>query len=446
VKGAAVIVAAGRARGLAPAGQREPGRRHDEGTTNSAMSNFKQKLALGAATLAAVGGAVALGTAGVSPASADPVQYRKDHLVGVGSDTTQEVLNAFAGFTAGTTYPALRTPSGGVQILSFDATDNGLLDSCIETRTGSAAMYRPNGSSEGRRALSRSYTGSLYGIPACGVKNISGLVDFARSSSGPGSTQTPQQLTYIPFARDAVTFAYYNVGGTPTTTLTTANLTSLFSTGPQSIGGKVIVPCGIQKGSGTYQFWLTASGVDAAQDDTGTAFCNNLGGVPQADGRLQESKTDQLRDKGDILATTSNPICDGVSGGAAVSCANVQVIAGFSASAYIAAGNGVANNTFDGSVLLGAIDALGSPVGGTAPNLTAQSGFYSSGRYGRDVYNVLPKEITDDPFNAPVQEMFVGPSSQVCQATSTIQAFGYLSLGASCGSTSLFGPYLSGQK
>jgi hypothetical protein len=333
----------------------------------------KTKLAVGAFTTAVLGATMAVGLAG-SPAGSDPVQFKSTNLVGVGSDTTQEILNAFAGNSAGVDYPALRTTDGS-QVLSFDATENLQLDTCIRTRTGVGSIYRPNGSTEGRRALSRAFGGGSYGIAGCGIKSITGLVDFARSSSGPGTTTTPADLYYIPFARDGVSFAYYNVTGAPTSNLSSANLTSLFSTGPQVIGGKLIVPCGIQAGSGTFNFWNTALGINTTQETAGTTFCNGLLGVPQPNGRLQENKTDELKAKGDILQSRTDPVCDGVPGGTAVSCAGGQVISGFSASAYIAAGNNVSGVPFEPTVLMGSINALGVPVSGTAPNLAASAAF-----------------------------------------------------------------------
>lgn len=384
---------------------------------------------------------------GGGSASADPEQLDKFNLVGVGSDTTQEVMNALQGFAAGISYTPLRT-AGGQQLLSFDATQDGTIDTCIETRTGSPAIYRPNGSSEGRRAVSRAFSiGGTYGIPGCGIKPVAGLVDFARSSSGPGATQTPQNLVYIPFGRDGVSWAYYSpVAANTQTALTTGQLTSLFATGPQIINGKLIVPCGIQDGSGTFTFWNTALGTTATEA-TGTAPCNGIGGVPNGDGRLQESKADQLKTKGDLLQTLSLPACDGVPGGSPVSCAGAQVIAGFSASAYIAAGNGVSSTGFEASVHMGTITGVGTPVNGTAPALSANAAFYGSGTFGRDVYNVLPKDTVDD-IASVAREMFVGPDSKVCSdaAEAIVADFGFLTLGANCGSTSLMGPFLSGQK
>lgn len=409
------------------------------------MKPTTRKLGVVAAALAVVSASAALSIAGAGSASADPEQLDKFNLVGVGSDTTQEVLNALQGHAAGINYFAARTNSGQ-QIVSFDATQDGLTNTCVETRTGSPAIYRPNGSSEGRRALSRAFSiGGQYGIAGCGIKAPAGLVDFARSSDGPGSTQTPQNLVYIPFARDGVSWAYYSPVATNTqTALTAPQLTSLFATGPQIINSKLVVPCGIQDGSGTFKFWNSALGTTSTEA-TGTAACNGILGVPNGDGRVQESKGDQLKVKGDLIQTLSLPACDGVAGGPAVSCAGAQVIAGFSGSAYIAAGNLVANNTFEPAVKMGAITGVGAPVNGTAPALSANGAFYNSGVFGRDVYNVLPKETVDD-LGSVAQDMFVGSTSKVCAETTTIEKFGFLSLGVSCGSTGLFGPFLSGQK
>ena len=73
------------------------------------------------------------------------------------------------------------------------------------------------------------------------------------------------------------------------------------------------------------------------------------------------------------------------------------------------------------------------------------SSFYSSSIFGRDVYNVLPTAFVTGGGNNDLKTLFVGPASGVCSSTSIITQFGYLSLGASCGSTSMTGPLRSGQ-
>jgi hypothetical protein len=374
-------------------------------------------------SLAAVGLGALVATG--DPATADPKQFSA--AIGVGSDTTQDVMNGLAGFANTASYTPVQSSaaSGRRQVASWDATGTP----CITPKAPGATINRPNGSSAGRRALSRAIDGTSYGDATCGgLKPVSGLVQFARSSAGPSGAGTA--LTYLPFGRDALSFGYYANGVAPVTTLTSAQLTSLFSTGPQVIGGVEIVPCGIQTSSGTYQFWNTALGV-AATEATGTATCNNAalaaGLNTTASGRSQENDGNGLKARGDLFP-------------------GKQVIIGFSAANFISQTNGVVASQLPagGVVDLGSIDALGKPYTGAAPSATPSGTFYASTTYGRDVYNVVSKALLDGPGNNDIKTLFVGPTSGVCSATSTIQAFGFLSLGASCGSTSLTGPLVSG--
>jgi hypothetical protein len=403
-------------------------------------STRKSKLVKVAAAAAAVGSIAAIGFAGNSPANADPKQYSA--LVGYGSDTTQDVLNALSGFVNGENFtPVQSQDASQTQLVSWDAFP---ANQCITTKVGAPTILRPNGSTNGRRILSRAFGGGTWGNATCGLRDVSGLADFARSSAGPPSAGT--DLVYIPFGRDALTWAYSKPTGSPVTNLTPLQLTSLMVNGPALIGGTVIIPCGIQTGSGTYQSWNTANGLaTTAGTDTGTAFCNTglvNPAIPAADGRLQESNGPELKLKADRLAVTSNPICDGIAGGEAVSCANAQVIVGFSASQFIARSNNVAAPNPGPGVSLGAING-NVPVNGTAPNLTPNAALYADATFGRDVYNVLPAETIDDIGNVQIQTMFVGPTSSICQAEDTIATFGFLPLGAACGSTTLTGAFVS---
>jgi hypothetical protein len=264
---------------------------------------------------------------------------------------------------------------------------------------------------------------------------VSGLVDFARSSSGPAAGDVGTALTYIPFGRDAVSFAAYRAAGAPVVSLTRADLTSLFTTGPQVIGGVRIVPCGIQLGSGTYTFWNGVTTATAAQENTSTTECNNLLGVGV---RAEENSGDALKARGDALAAVAGK-------------ANDQVIIGFSAANYIAKSNLVGSATIPAGVQIGAISNdgnavnLGSPVTGTAPNLAPSSTFYASSIFGRNVYTVWDTNVVTSAFgNDDIKSMFVGATSSVCQSTTTIQKFGFLA-SASCGSTATKGSLIAGQ-
>lgn len=390
------------------------------------LGGRRAKIVVSVATVGlAFTGLVASGT----PSGADPKQFSA--LVGVGSDTTQDVLNGYAGagHNGNLFTPVKSNATGGYrQITSWDAVGS----TCITPKAPGATFQRPNGSTNGRRALSRAIDGANWGPHATdcgGPRPVSGLVDFARSSAGPSGVGT--DLTYIPFGRDALSFAYYSAAVPPVTTLTSAQLNSLFTVGPQIIGGVEIVPCGIQTGSGTFQFWNTATGVTTSQEAAATATCNNAASAAGLNtslgGRSQENDAAALKARGDLPAM-----------------AGKQVIIGFSAANFVSQANGVAASQLAVGVDLGAIDALGKPYSGTAPNTVPSSAFYSSTTYGRDVYNVVATNKLAPPAaaNADFKSLFVGASSSICSATTVTQAFGFLPI-ANCGSTSLQGPLVA---
>jgi len=378
-----------------------------------------------------------------SSASADPAQYVA--LVGVGSDTTQDVLNGFAGRSLDRFFtPVVSSSATGVQqIISFDALGAGsLLGDCIVLKPGGGAFERPNGSGNGREALSRAIDVSpanRWGGAGCGLQDISGNVDFARSSSGPG-TGTSTVLTFIPFGRDAVGFASYRANGAAVTSLTRAQINTAFTSGSVTVGGVKIIPCAIQDGSGTFSFWNTRHGATPAQEISSTAVCRGTGAGSQPLGRLQENNGVELKAAGDAVAALA-----GESG--------TQVIIGFSAGAFVAKGNGVALPAHPVGVTMGSITDdsltggganLGNPVSGTAPNLTPSTTFFQSAIFGRDVYNVLPSTVVDASIPNALQSLFRGSGSAVCQATGTIQTFGFLPLTTGCGSITLRGPASAG--
>lgn len=395
-----------------------------------------------AAAVATLGSIAAIGFVGSSPAQADPKQFSA--LVAVGSDTTQDVLNGYAGFSNGVNFTPVQSSAatGQVQIASWNAG----AASCIAVKTGAPLVLRPNGSSGGRRALSRGALGqATWGTGSiCGAREVSGLFDFARSSATPVSGDTGTDLTYIPFGRDALSYGYYRNTGTPASNMTTAQLNGIFATGAGIVGGVPIVPCGIQTSSGTYQSWNTTVAVNQATETASTTLCNNLLGVPDAGGRLQEHSGPELKIKGDLIVSQSHPNCDGVAGGASVSCANVQVIVGFSASQFVARSNGLATPAPGPGVGLGGVNG-NQPVTGSAPNVTPVESFYADGIYGRDVYNVFVSEAINDPFNQVLQSMFVGPTSSICNSVTdvTTERFGFLAAD-NCGDTSLTGSFFTG--
>lgn len=394
----------------------------------------------GMATIAAAG--VAASTLVLSPASADPRQHT-NQLVGTGSDTTQEILNAFAGQADDDYYPPLATdgPTGRFQITSWDAVAPGDPQdtfTCISPRAGLNSFQRPNGSSQGRMALSLSSSGqpltfaSPTGDAACAGKSTAGIVNFARSSSGP-SGNTNLGLAYIPFGRDALTYAFSYVDGVAgdagdatsngDATLSFAELQSVFQGGGQGtpINGLLVVPCDIQHGSGTQKDWpgKVGAGTTVGLIDAAAQRCDALGVVgADPNGRLQESKPNQLEMKADAFEA-ANP---GVP---------AMLVVGHSVSNFVAQSNDASPSFLVPDVALGSAVPGELPFSGSAPTLVPNPDFYSAPNSanaptpGRKVYNVLLSELVDDIGNEQLKQMFVGPNSQVCQATATIQKFGF---------------------
>lgn len=370
-----------------------------------------------AAVMAAALGVGSLLTSG-GTAHADPRQFTSA-LVAVGSDTIQEVDGAFGGENNNTDYTPLSTDvaSGRYQIANWSATGGA----CITPTAPGATFVRPNGSGAGRKTLSRAIDGNPWGTSgdACGgPKTVTGLVQVARSSSV--GTTSGTALTYIPFARDGISYAGYAVGGaTAVTSLTRAQLTSIYSAANGNgtvIGSTRVVPCGIQTGSGTYAFWNTVTnGTDEA---TSTSVCNSVG----TGTRLEEHDSAGLVAKGNAI-----------NGNATACPSGCMVIVGHSASTWIAQQNGVAPSHIGTGAFIGSISDngsgtnLGSPVSGSAPNMTPSSTYYADSVFGRDVYHVLNSiKVGGLPSaNQNYKQMFVGSSSQVCSAAAQTTAHKY---------------------
>lgn len=391
---------------------------------------------------AAVAG-LALGSTliGGSAANADPKQFTA--ISGMGSDTTQDIFNAWAGNSNNISYLPISSTvaTGSVQVASWDAFGTA----CITPKTAGVSVNRPAGSSAGRRMLSRAIDGGNWGNASCGAsatgKPVAGLIQFARSSAPPSGVGT--DLTYVPTGRDGLTFGYYRSGGGAVTTLTRAQLTTLFTSGPQVIGGVRIVPCGIQTGSGTKAQWDTTVGTTAGAEGTSTTECNAATSTPFS-GRIEENNGTQLKAKGDSAAMTNSANCP-----TATPC---QVIIGMSAGSFVAQSNNVSPSTMAGTnVALGAISDngsgtnLGLPHTGTAPNLVPSSSFYADTTFGRTLYVVLDSNVVNNPGNQGLKNLFIGSGSQFCSSTAQNRnaLFGFLAP-ADCGSTTLTGPLLSG--
>jgi hypothetical protein len=167
---------------------------------------------------------------------------------------------------------------------SFDATGS----SCITTKTGVERMARPNGSTDGLIALSRSIDGGAWVSAFAGatcdrntikpelptiagnMTSILDYVDMARSSSSPGSlytgspsTYTTPTLAYIPFGRDAFAYAYHKDSNAAYSQgFTILELRSFYNCSVRSYGGQTITPVIPQAGSGSRSAFLSKIGVE----------------------------------------------------------------------------------------------------------------------------------------------------------------------------------------
>src|SRR5215813_10736621 len=209
------------------------------------------KLVVGVAVAAA---AVTLAAA---PALADPpagVTPRPGDVVGVGSDTIQNLLDQFShDFNA-----SHRT---GPKLYSWDATNpkTGAIHDNIRFKRGCSIQPRPNGSSEGITALKTNAGGTTARRPC---------EDFARSSrdratGDPGPN--PGGLAWVTLAGDAVTWSTHAVTNAPVR-LSAAQLAGIYTCHFRNwsqVGGRpgtirAFIP---QTGSGTRAFFLKAIGL-----------------------------------------------------------------------------------------------------------------------------------------------------------------------------------------
>lgn len=192
---------------------------------------------------AAIGALSATLALGALPAHAEPSTTPKlGDLVGVGSDTSQGVVNALAaGYNA-------KYPSRSVKVASFDATPKG---TTITPAQGCSAISRPDGSGSGIAALRA---------------DTKGCIDFARSSRANSATE--DDLVFIPFAKDVLSYAYASPTSNAIKNLTRDELALIYSctdtkwsqvrAGASTASIRPHLP---QTGSGTRSTFLTDIGL-----------------------------------------------------------------------------------------------------------------------------------------------------------------------------------------
>ncbi|MCG2620357.1 hypothetical protein LVY72_00340 [Arthrobacter sp. I2-34] len=304
--------------------------------------------------------AVALVLLGLSAASAEPTAADRP-LAAVGSDTTQDVWNG------------LSNSGPARNVASYNAFGTPGL---ITPKAGGAELARPAGSGAGVKALSAAHNAGKHTYVDGGTTYTlaESDIDFARSSSSPSVAGT--ELTFLPFARDAVTVAYKDSAGSTTLNLTSDQVKNIFSctegAGVTVIGGKPVVdgitltPKLPQAASGTRSFFLKAAGISAV--DTSC--------IPAGEQIYAENSGAALVNEGDIIP--------------------------FSAAQWIAQKNGVMDDTTGAGQKLADINSLKAIDPSSAVPALKPGNLYGSastapssgfGTFARDTYNVVASDV-----------------------------------------------------
>lgn len=349
--------------------------------------------------------AVTFGAA--APAVADPTPPGSfKPIVGVGSDTTENLVNGL-----GTVVTNLG---------SYDATGTPT----IQVRSGGVTFNRPNGSGNGVKALTASINpNGTDKWPASTGADVTGQIDFARSSSAPSSSLPGTQLTFIPFARDAVSFAVsaasdfprdIALGSAAQDSLSPAPFTlrniyrgTVTSYADAEFNSVTIRPLLPQTGSGTRSFWLGQLGLTEANITAG-GVATDLGNT------VQEHNGTFVSRPGDIVP--------------------------FSVAQFIQQGNYASLPTAvierRGNIQLGNIGSAKPYVPSASGGIELNSSFPVT----RLVFNVVSTARLTGTSAADIQlqQAFAGTGSQVCAAAATIRQYGFGTIGALCGNTTTY--------
>lgn len=444
----------------------------------------KASAALAAAVSLSLSVAATANAAGPTATQEDPTT--NGYLVGVGSDTIQDVeygISQDLGTESDGTTPALTswtatgtgnfTTRGGVTVVPSGAT--------------AGEAVRPNGSGPGYKALLDSI-GVTSGVTGFKV----GDVDYSRASGTQGTLETGNTgvSTDIPFAIDAISTAVpanspflLSNGGSG---LTINNLVSIYAgevnevsktdgslkmettAGTVDAGYEAIHAFLPKPGSGSRQFFLAQL---AAIDPTDINL--TAGGSTKGDGLFPKSSDSSAwpQDGKPYIGAQDATGADVQEHDAQVltdAPADVAAIAPFSAAKFIGYHNGTIADPDSGKVagtdyVLAPFDSTvtntttSAPEGAVLPyignasdpsaKLTPNPDYKIYATKGtesasfsltREVYNIIPTQAWLHPnANAKYRALtdtFVGEGSKVCLDSKTIAAYGFLA-DPNCGST-----------
>ena len=319
--------------------------------------------------LCATVGVAMSGFALAVPAHADPVA--ESYSI-VGSDTLEDVVGALIQGTSITGSP-VRSLVNNAASGSFDASGTPY----IIAKTSGKRFGRPNGSSDGRKALLASINGTSFTateqlypnlltggtakMAVAPAATIPGEVDLSRSSASGTVAADSGAMLQIPFGRDALGYVYDSASTfVGIDNLTAANLKTIFEGGVVTdTNGVTLKGATPQTGSGTGKDWPSMIGSTV------------LAVTTAADNKTNGNYYSQEHDASALGINTIQPM---------------------SASRWIAMHTGGSYAKYKSTTVMGSIAGV-SPVIDTAGVLTPNSAFYNNtvdGRtFGRDTYIVV---------------------------------------------------------
>jgi ABC-type phosphate transport system substrate-binding protein len=376
----------------------------------------------------AVVGATAAATMclGLGPALADPPSGTTPALgdvVGVGSDTTQLVMDAIAkSWDAGT--PAHKLYSWDAVNPTTGATGDTIVTKGTSGSDTTCSTARPNGSGAGITAL------------ASTIKDgTSPCIDYARSSRGPQAGD-PAGLVWVGYGTDAVSWTTPSTAVGVPATLNQNQLKNIYlcSVGYRhwssslvgGTGGGLIVPVLPQSSSGTRAFFLKAIGVTTP----GSCVVNgsvSQPGNPNDPLPIEENTGVSQRDSSGNYLTGNQYQFNNFP----------NSIFPYSVADWIAQEPGPAGgghrtlSSFPGNLNQPQAISGTSPIVAGTPD-TINTAFSST--FTRTIYNVMPNAGTASAPAipaGPLTTMF-GPGGAVCSRTFIEKSYGFLLL-SNCG-------------
>ncbi len=377
------------------------------------LSSRRSKLtALTAAGMSALAIA-SFATAAQPAAHADPTVV----YAGVGSDTTQDVMNQFANDGNSNLIGSFNA------VNPVTATAHEII-SYAEGKSGvNCSFTRPNGSTEGKNAFRKSINQSTTAAQLAAPPQAN-CIDFSRSSSGVGSDQKNDgQLVWIPFAIDAVTTATGGSSVIPAAdanALTKTQLSTLYaSCGAVTVNGHTYTPKTPttsgnitlyvpQSGSGTLSFWQSQLGIP-----TPLPACDfqTIQAGPNAGAQVEEH---------DGTAVNSD----------------TQGMMPFSIAQWISQSNG--HNDRRHGAVLHEVNSIFPCTGNSLCPAAGGGTLNGSFPITREVFNILQYDQVvntgDGHFDANLAGQFATGNSALCQDTFTITGYGFAT-DPNCGST-----------